>query len=79
MKILVDAFVKITETDTDILYHSGHFHPVDVAECMPWATRRTMYKLNARASSLTRLFNVSMSLIYGEGEKQHSPGCESIS
>jgi hypothetical protein len=42
---------------------------VPIAQIMCWASKRKTTRVEDRAYSLMRLFNVNMLMIYGEGEK----------
>ncbi|KAI0180550.1 heterokaryon incompatibility protein-domain-containing protein [Hypoxylon sp. FL1284] len=57
---------RATGIDASILSHERQ---VSVAKRMSWAAKRTTFKVEDRAYCMMGLFDVSMPMLYGEGEK----------
>lgn len=67
-KILAQQIHKITSIPVDAL-HDSSLAQFSVSERMRWAETRQTKKPEDRAYSLLGIFNVSIPIIYGEGEK----------
>lgn len=65
---LQEAVTQITGIPAQVilLNHAGE---ISVAERMSWAANRSTARVEDQAYSLMGLFNVSMPMLYGEGEK----------
>lgn len=68
-KTLARQIHKITNVPIDAL-HSSSLAQFSVSERMRWAETRLTKKPEDRAYSLLGIFDVSISVIYGEGEKK---------
>ncbi|KAK3661195.1 hypothetical protein LTR56_000318 [Elasticomyces elasticus] len=68
-KDLLDALSNITRIPRDVLSHHRHFSTCSVAQRMSWASDRETREVEDQAYSLMGLFDISLKLIYGEGEK----------
>lgn len=64
-----DTVPNITGIDIAVLNHSKDVQSVSVAKRMSWAARRKTTRVEDRAYCLMGLFDVNISIIYGEGEK----------
>lgn len=60
---------KITRIDLDVLGESRLIHYKTVAQRMSWAAQRETSKVEDLAYCLLGIFNVSMPMLYGEGER----------
>lgn len=65
---LTDQLVQITLVSKDILLDRHKVKSICVAERMSWAASRDTTRPEDSAYSLMGLFNVSMPIMYGEGE-----------
>ncbi|KAK4955620.1 hypothetical protein LTR10_006559 [Elasticomyces elasticus] len=68
-KDLLDALSSITRIPRDVLSHNRHFSTCSVAQRMSWASDRETREVEDEAYSLMGLFDISLKLIYGEGQK----------
>lgn len=68
-KTLARQIYQITSIPVDAL-HSSCLTQFSVSERMRWAERRQTKKAEDRAYSLLGIFDVSIPVIYGEGEKK---------
>ncbi|KAF1982430.1 hypothetical protein K402DRAFT_448677 [Aulographum hederae CBS 113979] len=64
-KVLFD----ITKIPTKVLSHQAELRTCSVAQRMSWAASRKTKRVEDRAYSLMGLFDVNMSMIYGERDK----------
>lgn len=62
---------RITKVDEDVLLHPSKraLQQLSIATRMSWASNRTTTRVEGIAYCLLGIFNVSMPLLYGEGEK----------
>ncbi|KAK5676259.1 hypothetical protein LTS10_011071 [Elasticomyces elasticus] len=68
-KDLLEPLWKITGIPLDVLTHDTHFSSCSIAQRMSWASDRETRDVEDQAYSLMGLFDISLKLIYGEGEK----------
>ena len=66
---LGETIQAITEIDLDIILRNRDVETASIARRMCWASRRFTDRVEDTAYSLIGLFNVSMSICYGEGHK----------
>ncbi|KAK5694942.1 hypothetical protein LTR17_024760 [Elasticomyces elasticus] len=66
---LLNALSSITRIPRDVLSHDRPFSTCSVAQRMSWASDRESKEVEDQAYSLMGLFDISLKLIYGEGEK----------
>ncbi|KAK5719683.1 hypothetical protein LTR17_015218 [Elasticomyces elasticus] len=66
---LLEPLSSITRIPRDVLSHDRHFSSCSVAQRMSWASDRETREVEDGAYSLMGLFDISLKLIYGEGEK----------
>lgn len=59
----------ITGIDSGILSHTRDMRSISVAKRMSWASKRVTTRIEDRAYCLLGLFDISMPMLYGEGEK----------
>jgi hypothetical protein len=65
----VDLLATATGIEREILLHLTDLPMVNIAHRMSWASNRKTTRIEDIAYCLLGLFNVSMPLLYGEGEK----------
>ncbi|KAK3647674.1 hypothetical protein LTR56_007903 [Elasticomyces elasticus] len=68
-KDLLEPLSNITRIPQDVLSHYRHFSTCSVAQRMSWASDRETRDVEDEAYSLMGLFDISLKLIYGEGQK----------
>jgi hypothetical protein len=68
-KDLIDTLVDATGIDLNVLIGRKAPFSCSVAQRMSWAARRTTERVEDRAYSLLGLFDVHMTLLYGEGDR----------
>ncbi|KAK5729161.1 hypothetical protein LTR15_002303 [Elasticomyces elasticus] len=68
-KDLLKPLSKITRIPRDVLSHDRHFSGCSIAQRMSWASDRETREVEDEAYSLMGLSDISLKLIYGEGEK----------
>lgn len=66
---LCDEISKITGIAQDVLNGMADISLVSIATRMSWASKRKTTRVEDRAYSLMGLFDISMSMLYGEGKK----------
>ena len=66
---LLSTISKITRIDEDVLSHRVHVCSVSIAERMSWASHRKTTRVEDTAYSLLGIFEVNMSMLYGERER----------
>jgi hypothetical protein len=64
---VANAVSKITRIDRNLLYGRQHFKEYSIAQRMSWAACRQTTKVEDRAYSLLGVFDIRMTLNYGEG------------
>ncbi|KIY00532.1 uncharacterized protein Z520_03195 [Fonsecaea multimorphosa CBS 102226] len=60
---------NITGIDRDVLIGQRRHSSCSIAQRMSWASKRSTERIEDRAYSLLGIFDVSMPMLYGEGEK----------
>lgn len=66
---LLDRLSTRTDIPGAILNHCAHPKTCSVAQRMSWAANRKTSRIEDRAYSLLGLFEVSLEMVYGEGER----------
>ncbi|KAH8898551.1 HET-domain-containing protein, partial [Thozetella sp. PMI_491] len=66
---LAPQLSQITRIDVEVLRNSDLMYNVPVARRMSWAADRVTTRLEDRAYSMLGIFDVNLSMIYGEGDK----------
>ncbi|KAM0264334.1 hypothetical protein ACHAQJ_000824 [Trichoderma viride] len=66
---MCERLSSITGIDSGILSHSRDMKSISVAKRMSWASKRVTTRVEDRAYCLLGLFDISMPMLYGEGEK----------
>ncbi|KAL7941453.1 heterokaryon incompatibility domain-containing protein [Trichoderma barbatum] len=66
---MCERLSSITGIDATILSHSRDIRSISVAKRMSWASKRITTRVEDRAYCLLGLFDISMPMLYGEGEK----------
>ncbi|KAK0663437.1 HET-domain-containing protein [Cercophora samala] len=66
---LIEHLVSITGINKGILRHTQSLSSMSVAQKMSWAASRTTTRIEDTAYCMLGLFNVNMTLLYGEGTK----------
>ncbi|PON26697.1 hypothetical protein TGAM01_v204198 [Trichoderma gamsii] len=66
---MCDRLSSITGIDSGILSHTRDMRSISVAKRMSWASKRVTTRIEDRAYCLLGLFDISMPMLYGEGEK----------
>lgn len=68
-KGLLDLLSSITRIPKEILNHEKLPQACSIAQRMSWAARRKTTRIEDKAYSLLGLFDVSLPMLYGEGQK----------
>lgn len=66
---LKDVISEVTGIDKEVLAGTAAPQTFSIAQRMSWASKRTTTKVEDIAYSLLGLFDINMSLLYGEGHK----------
>ncbi|KAK4894571.1 hypothetical protein LTR27_007212 [Elasticomyces elasticus] len=66
---LLEPLSNITRIPRSVLSHVRHFSSCSIAQRMSWASDRETRDVEDEAYSLMGLFDISLKLIYGEGQK----------
>ncbi|KAF2859714.1 HET-domain-containing protein, partial [Piedraia hortae CBS 480.64] len=66
---LVRTIARITGVDVGVLTHYRRLTSVSVAQRFSWAANRRCARVEDRAYSLLGIFGISMSILYGEGNR----------
>ncbi|KIX02660.1 uncharacterized protein Z518_08602 [Rhinocladiella mackenziei CBS 650.93] len=66
---LAGYLAQVTGIDLDVLVGIRRPSSCSIAQRMSWASKRKTERLEDRAYSLLGIFNVSMPMLYGEGER----------
>jgi hypothetical protein len=66
---MCERLCSITGIDSGILSHTRDMRSISVAKRMSWASKRITTRIEDRAYCLLGLFDISMPMLYGEGEK----------
>ncbi|EME40495.1 hypothetical protein DOTSEDRAFT_116548, partial [Dothistroma septosporum NZE10] len=66
---LAEPISRVTGIDVDALQQLRPISSYSLAQRMCWASRRNTTRIEDRAYSLLEIFDVSMAVIYGEGER----------
>ncbi|KIW91878.1 uncharacterized protein Z519_07848 [Cladophialophora bantiana CBS 173.52] len=66
---LAEDLSNITGIDRDVLIGQRRHSSCSIAQRMSWASKRQTERIEDRAYSLLGIFDVSMPMLYGEGER----------
>ena len=66
---LADTLARITGINSAILTHQRSLSEVCIAERMSWASHRETTRVEDKAYALLGIFDISMPIIYGEGNR----------
>ena len=66
---IIDTLSEITNITEDVLSNREPIEDICVSQKMFWASKRQTSRVEDRAYSLLGLFNLSLPIIYGEGER----------